>query len=344
MKKLLFISLFLVCGFITIKAQTEKSMYSIVNTIHLPGTGGWDYLSVDEYTGRLFLSHGTVVQAVDTKTGTLVGTIPNTPGVHGIAFAQDLNKGFISAGRDTSVIVFDLKTLEFIARVKVTGNNPDAIMFDSFSQKVFTFNGRGKNATVIDAKTNQVVGTIALDGKPEFPVSDGNGKIYVNIEDKSLISVINATTLKVEQSWSIAPGEEPSGLAIDNVTHRLFSVCGNKLIVIVDSESGKVITTLPIGDGCDGVKFDPELKRIYTSNGEGTMTIIQEEDANTFKVLENLPTQSGARTLAVSLKTHHIYIPTAEFLPAPEATKDNPHPRKSVKPDSFVILEVAPLK
>jgi len=344
MKKLLFISIFLVCGLITTKAQTEKSMYSVVNTIHLPGAGGWDYLSVDESTGRLFLSHGTVVQVVDIKTGTLVGTIQNTPGVHGIAFALDLNKGFISAGRDTSVIVFDLKTLEFIARVKVTGNNPDAIMFDPYSQKVFTFNGRGKNATVIDAKTNQVVGTIALEGKPEFPVSDGNGKIYVNIEDKSLISVINASTLKVEQNWSIAPGEEPSGLAFDNITHRLFSVCSNKLIVIVDSESGKVITTLPIGDGCDGVKFDPELKRIYTSNGEGTMTIIQEEDANTFKVIENLPTQSGARTLVVSLKTHHIYLPTAEFLPAPEATKDNPHPRKSVKPDSFVILEVAPLR
>lgn len=321
-------------------AQTEKSMYSIVKTLHLPGNGGWDYLSIDESTGRLFLSHGTVVNVVDTKTGELVGTILNTPGVHGIAFAPELNKGFISVGRDTSVTVFNLKTLEFIARIKVTGNNPDAIMFDPFSQKVLTFNGRGSNVTAIDAKTNLVVGTISLDGKPEFPVSDENGKIYVNIEDKSLISVINASTLKVEQSWSIAPGEEPSGLAFDKITNRLFSVCGNKMIMIIDSQSGKVVTPLPIGDGCDGVKFDPELKRIYTSNGEGTMTIIQEVDANTFKVLENFPTQSGARTLAVDLKTHYIYLPTAEYLPAPEATKENPRPRRSIKPDTFVVLEV----
>jgi DNA-binding beta-propeller fold protein YncE len=344
MKKLMLISIFLVCVLISINAQTEKSLYSIVKTLHLPGNGGWDYLSIDESTGRLFLSHGAVVQVVDTKTGELVGTIPNTPGVHGIAFAPELNKGFISVGRDTSVTVFNLKTLEFIARVKVTGNNPDAIMFDPYSQKVFTFNGRGSNSTVIDAKTNQVVGTISLDGKPEFPVSDLNGKIYVNIEDKSLISVLNVNTLEVERSWPIAPGEEPSGLAFDNVTNRLFSVCGNKMIMIVDSQTGKIITSLPIGDGCDGVKFDPELKRIYTSNGEGTMTIIQEEDANTFKVLENLPTQGGARTLAVDIKTHHIFLPTAEYLPAPEATKENPHPRRPIKPETFVVLEVAPIK
>ncbi|NVO10792.1 MAG: YncE family protein [Bacteroidales bacterium] len=344
MKKLLLITILLVCGLVSINAQTEKSLYSIVKTLHLPGNGGWDYLSIDESTGRLFLSHGTVVQVVDTKTGELVGTIPNTPGVHGIAFAPELNKGFISVGRDTSVTVFNLKTLEFIARVKVTGNNPDAIMFDPYSQKVFTFNGRGSNSTVIDAKTNQVVGTIALDGKPEFPVSDLNGKIYVNIEDKSLISVLNVNTLEVERSWPIAPGEEPSGLAFDNVTNRLFSVCGNKMIMIVDSQTGKIITSLPIGDGCDGVKFDPELKRIYTSNGEGTMTIIQEEDANTFKVLENLPTQGGARTLAVDLKTHHIFLPTAEYLPAPEATKENPRPRRPIKPETFVVLEVVSIK
>ncbi len=344
MKKLLLISIFLIYGSVSINAQPEKSMYSIVKTIHLPGNGGWDYLSIDESTGRLFISHGAVVQVVDTKTGEFVGTIPNTPGVHGIAFAPDLNKGFISVGKDTSVTVFNLKTLEFVARIKVTGNNPDAIMFDPFSQKVFTFNGRGSNSTVIDAKTNKVVGTIPFEGKPEFAVSDEKGKIYVNIEDKSIISVINVTTLKVEQSWSIAPGEEPSGLAFDKVTNRLFSVCSNKLIVIVDSQNGKIITTLPIGDGCDGVKFDPEFKRVYASNGEGTLTIIQEEGANTFKVLENLQTQCGARTLAVDVKTHHVFLPTAEYLPAPEPTKENPHPRRANKPDTFVVLEIASVK
>ena len=344
MKKLFFVTIILFCVSLSMNAQTAKIQYSVVKTHHVTGNGGWDYLAVDESTGRLFVSHGTVVNVLDTKTGELLGTIPNTPGVHGIAFAPELNKGFISVGRDTSVTVFNLKTLEFIARVKVTGNNPDAIMFDAFSQRVFTFNGRGSNATAIDAKTNQVIGTVTLEGKPEFPVSDEKGKIFVNIEDKNLITKFDATTLKVDQNWSIAPGEEPSGLAIDNATHRLFSVCGNKLVVIVDSQNGKVLLTLPIGDGCDGVKFDPELKRIYASNGEGTLTIIQEENADSFKVLENLKTQSGARTLAVDAKTHHIFLPTAEYLPAAEATKENPRPRRQVKPDTFVVLEVAPEK
>jgi DNA-binding beta-propeller fold protein YncE len=344
MKKLLIFSIILISAVTAINAQSDKSFYSVIKTHHLSGVGGWDYLAVDESTGRLFISHGTVVQVLDTNTGELVGTIPNTPGVHGIAFAPELNKGFISVGRDTSVTVFNLKTLEFIARIKVTGNNPDAIMFDAFSQRVFTYNARSSNATAIDAKTNQVVGTVTFEGKPEFAVSNEKGKIYVNIEDKSTITVFDASTLKVEQNWTILPGQEPSGLAIDNVTNRLFSVCSNKLVVIIDSQNGNVITTLSIGEGCDGVKFDPELKRIYASNGEGTLTIIQEENANSYKVLENLKTQSGARTLAVCLKTHHIYLPTAEYLPAPEPTKENPRPRRQTKPDTFVILEVAPGK
>jgi DNA-binding beta-propeller fold protein YncE len=324
--------------------QTSKSDYSIINKIHLTGDGGWDYLSVDEASGRLFVSHGTVVQVADIKTGKLTGTINETPGVHGIALAQDLNKAFISVGRNASVKVIDLKTLALITDVKVTGENPDAIMYDQFSKKVFVFNGRTSNATVIDAATNAVAGTIALEGKPEFPVSDGKGKVYVNIEDKSLISVIDAKTLKVEKSWPIAPGEEASGLALDNETHRLFAVCGNKLMVVVDATDGHIVANLPIGDGCDGVKFDPGLKRAYSSNGEGTMTVVQEVDKDNFKVLENIPTAAGARTLALDTKTHHIYTPTAEFNPAPAATADNPRPRRSPKPDTFYILDIAPVK
>ena len=346
MKKSLFLFnlLLIVLAGSNLFAQNSKSEYSILNKIHLSGDGGWDYLSVDEAGSRLFVSHGTVVQVVDLKTGQLVATINDTPGVHGIAIAQDQNKAFISVGRNASVKVVDLKTLALITDVKITGENPDAIMYDQFSKKVFVFNGRTSNATVIDATNNTVVGTIALEGKPEFPVSDLNGNIYVNIEDKSLISVIDAKTLKVLKSWPIAPGEEASGLALDNETHRLFAVCGNKLMVVVDATDGHVVANLPIGDGCDGVKFDPGMKRAISSNGEGTMTVVQEIDKDNFKVLENITTVAGARTLALDTRSHHIYAPTAEFNPAPEATADNPRPRRSPKPDSFFIMDIAPVK
>jgi DNA-binding beta-propeller fold protein YncE len=346
MKKSLVLFSFLLILFtgFNLRGQDVKSEYSIVNKIHLPGEGGWDYLSVDEAGSRLFVSHSAVVLVVDLKTGQLAGTIGETPGVHGIALAEDQNKAFISVGRNASVKVINLKTLEFIADVKITGENPDAIMYDQFSKRVFVFNGRTANATVIDAVTNQVAGTIPLEGKPEFPVSDGKGKLYVNIEDKSLISVIDVKSLKVEKSWPIAPGEEASGLALDNETHRLFAVCGNKLMVVVDALDGHVVTTLPIGDGCDGVKFDPGLKRAYSSNGEGTMTVVQELDKDKFKVIETFTTARGARTLAIDTKSHHIYLPSAEFDPAPAATAENPRPRPSTKPGSFYVMDIAPIK
>jgi YVTN family beta-propeller protein len=335
----------LIFGFMTIlQGQNAGTEYKIVNRIHLPGDGGWDYLTVDESGSRLFVSHSTVVQVVDLKTGQLAGTINDTPGVHGIAIAADLNKAFISVGRTASVSVINLKTFELIINEKGTGQNPDAIMYDQFSKKVFVFNGGSANATVLDAVTNKVVTTIALEGKPEFPVSNGKGIVYVNIEDKSLISVINANTLKVEKSWPIAPGEEPSGLAFDNVTNRLFSVCSNKLMVVVDAIDGHVVTTLPIGDGCDGVKFDPGLKRIYSSNGEGTMTVVQEISKDSFKVLENVSTFAGARTMAVDTKSHHLYLPSAEYIPAPAATTENPKPRRTLKQDSFFVMDIAMLK
>jgi DNA-binding beta-propeller fold protein YncE len=317
-----------------------QSNYKIGNKIHVEGEGGWDYLNVDEVNGRIFVSHATVAQAIDIKTGKLVGTIPDTKGIHGIAIANDLNKGFTSNGRDSSVTIFNLNTLEVITKIYVTGRNPDAILYDPFSQKVFTFNGGGNNSTVIDAKENKVIGTIPLDGKPEFSATDGKGKVFVNIEDRSVINVINSVTLKVEQHWPIAPGEEPSGLAIDNKNHCLFSVCGNKLMVVTDAETGKVITTLPIGDRCDGVVFDPEKKRAYASNGEGTITVVQEETNNSFKVLETVTTQPGAKTIAIDQTTHHLYLTTAEFESAPSSTNRRP----PVKPDSFVILDVETLE
>ena len=325
-------------------AQTEKSNYTIANKFSIEGDGGWDYITCDENSGRLFISHGMVTQVIDNKTGKLLGIIQDTKGVHGIALAQEENKAFISCGRDTSIAVVNFTTLEFITKVKSTGVNPDAILYDSYSHNVFVYNGRTSNATVINAKTNEVVATIPLDGKPEFSVTDGNGKVYVNIEDKSEVTEIDAKNLKVTNTWSIAPGEEPSGLSFDVANHRLFSVCGNKKMVVLDVETGKVISTLAIGDRVDGCAFDPELKRAYSSNGEGTVTVVQEGNENTFSVLENIPTQKGARTICVDKKTHHIYLPTAEYGPTPEATAENPHPRPTIKPGTFTILDIALVK
>jgi DNA-binding beta-propeller fold protein YncE len=317
-----------------LQAQPKVSEYKIARVIHLTGDGGWDYLSVDLVNNRLFVSHGTQVNVVDLKKGEEISVIPNTNGVHGIAIANDLNKAFISCGRDTSVKVVDLNTFKEIATVKVTGQNPDAILYDQYSHKVFTFNGRSANSTVIDAKKHKVLGTIQLSGKPEFPQTNGKGLIYVNIEDKSEIAVINAKTLKVERSWSIAPGEEPSGLALDLVNNRLFSVCGNKIMVVSDIVAGKVITTVPIGDGCDGVAFDPSRKRIYSSNGEGTMTIIQQESADTYNVVENMPTKAGARTITVDKNTGRLYLSVAERAEG----------SRTAKPGTFTVFEIEPVK
>ena len=324
--------------------QENNAFYRISNRYSLPGDYGWDYLVADDSSGRLYVSHGQMVQVLDLASGKLVGTIPDTRGVHGIALAHDLNKGFISCGRDSSVTVFDPGTLKVLDKIRVTGSNPDAILYDKFSKKVFTCNGGSANATVIDAAGDRVLATIMLPGKPEFSVSDGHGKIFINIEDRNLIVAINTQTLTVEQQWPIKPGESPSGLAFDRQNHRLFSVCDNGLMVVVDSQTGEVITTVKIGKNVDGAAFDPVLKRIYSSNGEGTMTVVQEESKDHFSVLTTVPTQRGARTISLSEKTHRLFLPTAEYGPAPEATPENKRPRPSIKPGTFVVLEVEPLK
>lgn len=325
----------LLSGIGSVNAQTE---YKISNRISLNGDGGWDYITADPATNRLYVSHSTMVQVVDLQNGKLIATIADTKGVHGIALASDLKKGYISCGRDSSVVVFDLKTNQELKRIKVTGANPDAILYDPYKKVVFTFNGRSSNATVIDAVTDKVIATIPLAGKPEFSATDKKGRVYVNIEDKSLVTVINTNTLKVEASWPLAPGEEPSGLAFDNESQRLFLVCSNKLMVVMNALNGKIITTLPIGDRCDGVAFDPTTKRAFSSNGDGTMTVVQENANDTYKVIANVPTQKGARTIACNVATHKLYLPTADF----EAAVGNARP--AIKAGSFTVLELEPVK
>jgi YVTN family beta-propeller protein len=337
MKKISIFFLALLSTVFAISKQPSGAGYKIVNKIHLEGDEKWDYLYSDDVASRLYISHGNMVQVVDEAKGTLVGKITGLNGVHGIAIARGLNKGFISSGKDSSVAVFDTKTLLVITKITVTGKGPDAIMFDTFTNKVFVFNGKSNNATVIDAKTNKIVATMPLDGKPEFSVSDGKGKVYVNLEDKSCIAVINPVTCKVEHTWTIAPGEEPSGLALDNDMHRLFSVCANKLMVMTDAESGKIIATLPIGERSDGTAFDPDLKCAYSSNGDKTLTVVKEGSDGKFSISGKFPTQEGARTITINKMTHHVYLSAADFEPAQDGQKPK------IIPGSFVILDIVPL-
>lgn len=314
--------------------------YKLSKKINIVGDEGWDYLAIDDISQHLFVSHGSVVNVVDLKSDKTIATIPDTKGVHGIAIANDLNKAFISNGKDNSIAVVNLKTFDLIEKIIIEGIKPDAILYDKFSKKVFAFNAKTNDATVLDANTNKVIKTIALGGKPEFSVTNTKGLIYVNIEDKNEIKTINATTLEVTNTWSIAPGDEPSGLAIDMETNRLFSVCGNKLMIVVDASNGKIIKILPIGEGCDGVVFDAKKKLVFSSNGEGTITVVKEENATAFAVLETVKTQKGARTIALNKTTNQLYLPTAEFGAKPEPTAENPRPRAKIVPNSFVVLVV----
>jgi len=320
-------------SFLFLQAQTA-STYKIVNKIHLEGDEKWDYMFSDDLASRLYVSHGKMVQVVDQVKGEVIGKIEDLDGVHGITIAPTLNKGFISTKNDNSVTVFDTKTFKVIKKIAIEGKSPDAILFDSFSQKVFVFNGHSNDATVINAVNLEIVATIALSGNPEFSATNGKGKIYVNLESASSIAVINASNYKVENVWPITPGIEPTGLALDNKSHRLFSVCANKLMVITNAETGKIITTLPIGENPDGAAFDPGLKCAYSSNGDKTMTVVKEGDNDNFIVLENFPTQQGARTIAVNGMTHHVYLPAADFDPAIEGQK------AKIKPGSFVVLDI----
>ena len=318
----------------------SPAQYQVKQKYVLGGEGGWDYLTFDPAGKRLFISRGTHVMVVDPYKVSVVGDIPDTAGVHGIALAQDLGKGYTSNGRDNSVTVFDLKTLKETAKIKIEGENPDAILYDAATKRVFTFNGRSKNATVIDAEKGTVVGNIPLDGKPEFGAADGKGMVYVNIEDKSELTSIDAKKAAVVKTWPLAPCEEPSGLAMDQKHRRLFAGCGNKMMAIVDADSGKVIATPAIGEGVDANAFDADQQLAFSSNGrDGNLTVVHEDSPDKFSVVENAPTQKFARTMALDTTNHDVYLVTAEIEEAPPA-KEGERPRRNMKPGTFTLLVV----
>jgi len=306
--------------------------YHIVGEVKIGGEGGWDYLTVDSAARRLYVSHATHVVVVDLDTNKVVGDIPDTPGVHGIAIAPELNRGFISNGRGNSVTIFDLKTLKASGSV-ATGENPDSIRYDAASGRVFAFNGRSKNATAIDAKSGAVAGTIALPGKPEFSVADGKGKVYVNIEDTNEIVEIDAAKASVTKKYALTGCDGPSGLAIDAKNRRLFSVCSNRVMAVSDPDAGKIVATPAIGAGSDGAAFDAGTGYAFSSNGDGTLTVVQKAGA-TYGVVENIATERGARTIAVDEKTHKVYSPTAKTAPSQGGG------RATYIPDTFKVLVI----
>jgi outer membrane protein assembly factor BamB len=314
------------------------SGYHLLKKISVGGEGGWDYLTFDSATRRLFISRAPKVIVLDVDSGKSVGEIPDTQGVHGIALAPEFGRGFTSNGRAGTVTIFDLKTLATIGTAKA-GTNPDAIVYDPASKRVFAMNGRSSDSTAIDAATGKVAGTVALAGKPEFAAADGTGHVYVNIEDKSELWEIDSQKLTVTAKWPLAPCQEPSGLAMDIARRRLFAGCDNKMMAVVNADTGKVVATPPIGEGVDANAFDPGLSFAFSSNGgSGTLTVVHEDSPDKYSVLEDVVTQRGARTMALDPKTHEVYLATAEFGPRPAATQDNPHPRPQIVPNSFVIL------
>ncbi len=320
------------CFSLTIQAQ---SGYHVIQTFHIAGLGGWDYPAIEPGSGHLYLSHATQVNILDKNTGDSLGIIPNTTGIHGIAFVPALGKGYTSNGRLNNVTVFDLKNFKVLGQV-ATGKNPDWILYDAFSKKIITSNHSGGDVTVIDPATDQVVATIPVGGaKLETIVSNGAGKLYANAEDKSEIVEIDIIHYKSLNHWSLAPAEGPTGLAIDTKTNRLFATC-DRLLVVMDATNGKIVDKLPIGEGTDGAVFDPASKLIFTANGSGTVTVIREISKDRFKVIDNITTRRGARTITIDEKTHKIYLPTADFeTPSADASKKT---RPKMIPGSFQVL------
>lgn len=315
--------------------------FEVLQQWKLGGAGGWDYLTADSAKKRLFISRATRVDVVSLDTGKLIGSIPDTQGVHGIALAPTLNRGFTSNGRANTVTVFDLETLKVIQETKVSGRNPDAILYEPAGKHVFTFNGASKDVTVLDASTLAVVATIPVPDKPEFAAQDGRGQIFVNIEsDPGQMVVIDTQKLTVKSTWPLPGCNSPSGLAIDSAHRRLFSVCDGKVMAVTDAVSGKQAALVPIGEHPDAAAYDKKHGLAFSSNGEGTLSVVHEDSPDSYTVVQTLPTQRGARTMALDEATGKVYLVTADFGAAPPATAEQPHPRPALIPDSFVVLVV----
>ena len=295
----------------SIAAPAPSASYSVVKKIPIPGQGSWDYLTVDDSARRLYVSHGTQVEVLDIDSGAVVGNIPKTLGVHGIAIAPEFGRGFVSNGQTSTVTIFDLKTLKPIAEVP-TGQKPDAIIYDPATKRAFAFNGESNNATAIDAASGKVAGTVDLGGGPEFAVADGKSYVFDNLEDESQVVKINARDLKVEQRWPTAPCAKPSSIAMDRANRRLFVGCRSKVMAVINADTGQVITTLPIGDHVDATAFDSESKLIFNSNGEGTISVIHEDSPDKYSPVETVKTVPRAKTMALDPKTHQLFLSTAE--------------------------------
>jgi DNA-binding beta-propeller fold protein YncE len=321
-----------------VAARPASSGYHLVKKITLGGPGGWDYFTVDSATHQVFIPRGTHTMVLDPD-GKVVEDMQNMQGAHGIDFAPELRRGFTSNGGSHSMTIFDMDSLKIIADVKVPDRNPDGILYDPASKRVFVFNGGGGNdATAIDAKTGEIAGSVPPGGKPETAQADGTGRIYVNVEDKNQILAFDARTLKVLNTWPIDPCTEPAGLAIDVAHKRLFAGCHNKLMTVVDYTNGKVVATVPIGQGVDANRFDPGTGFAFSSCGDGTITVAHEDSPDKYTVVDTISTQRGARTMALDTKNHNVYTVTAELGPPPAATLAAPNPRPTIVPDTFTLL------
>ncbi len=319
-----------------------KDLYQFTGQIPIGGEGGWDILTIDPKTNRLYLSHSTKVVVVDLSKNAVSGEISETPGVHAFVAVPEVKRGFSSNGKESKSSVVDLATLKTISRVD-TGANPDAVVYEPRRGEVYVFNHAGNSATVIDAKTGTVSATIPLGGTPEFAAVDEKaGRIYCNIEDKSEVAVIDVDKHEVVAHWPLSPGEEPSGIAFDAGHHRLFSGCHNKMMTMLDTESGKLIATIPIGAGVDGCAFDGSTQLAFASCGDGTTTIAKEQSPNKLSVVQILKTERGARTMALDPQTHRIYLPTAQFAPAPSPLPGASPARPAIVPNTLKLLVYAP--
>jgi hypothetical protein len=322
-------------------APVQAQSYHVTRTFTLGGEGGWDYLALDTAGHRMFIARQDRIMVVDPAAGTLLGEIPGLNRAHGVAFDYASGHGFATSGADSTVTMFDLKTLQVLVRTTAAVDD-DGILYDPATRRIFTMNGDAGSATAIDPVSGRRVGAVDLGGKPEFGVSAGDGMLYVNLEDKSEVAEVDAQTLKVTRHWSIAPCESPSGLAIDRANHLLFSGCRNGLMGVSDARAGRLVTTVPIGRGVDACRFDAASRLAFASNGDGTLTVIHEDSPDKYTVVANVATKQGARTMELDEATHRLYTVSADFGPAPAPTAERPRPRPPVLPGTFALLVLEP--